>query len=173
MPGGGPDRLVAAEGDVDDRADVLGVPDGRDAADRVAGLGTDVLGVGLLDLGQAGEVGDLVDVDAVAAGGEDEQGQALALVRRRDEDEAVRDLRGGDPEGLGGGLGGAHGDGQVAHLGDHVVQREGLHDRQDAGVSREVSRRRDDVARLWGHASSLVTSQGLDRASVEEAMVVL
>ena len=105
------------------------------------------VGVGLLDVREAGEVGDLVDVDPVRPGGEDEEGLHVALVRRRDEDEAVGDLGGGDAEGLGGRLRGAHGVGEVAHLGGDVVQREGVEHGLHAGVAGEVAQRHR-VARL-------------------------
>ena len=101
-------------------------------------------------------VGDLVGVDPVAARGEHEQRLHVAVVRRRDEDQAVGDLGGGDAQRLGGRLRGAHGQGQVAHLGRDVVQRQGVHDRPDAGVSGQVARR-CRLARLWGHGASVVT----------------
>ena len=109
-----------------------------------------------------------------AAGGEDEQRLHVALVGRRDEDEAVGDLGGGDAEGLGGGLRGAHGIGQVAHLGGDVVQREGVQDRPHAGVAGEVAQRHR-VARLGVHAiqRSDPAGRGLTGGSVRHRVMVV
>jgi hypothetical protein len=92
----------------------------------------------------------------VPSGGHDEQGQALAVVGRRDEDEAVRDLGRRDAQGVGGGLRGAHGIGEVAHLRTETVLGQGLHHRAHTGVLGEVSRG-VLLARRLGHGGSVAT----------------
>jgi hypothetical protein len=70
----------------------------------------------------------------VTAGGEDEDRLGLRGVGGPDEDEGVGDLRRGDSEGIGGGLGGAHRVGQVPDLGVDAVLGENREDPADGRV---------------------------------------
>jgi len=77
------------------------VADGGDPADDEPGGAADELGGGTADRGDAEGLGDQVGVDAVPAGGEDEDGVGVGAagrtgVRGGHEDERVGDLR--DPD---------------------------------------------------------------------------
>ena len=71
-------------------------------------------------LASPARAGDLGHVDPVPAGGQDEQGEDAPVEVGRREDEGVGDLGRGDAEGVGRGLGGADGVGEVADRRGHL-----------------------------------------------------
>jgi hypothetical protein len=110
-----PDPLVAGQFDVDEGADRLGVADGGDAADRVAGVLADEVRCGAAQPRDAEQPGDGDLVDAVRTAGEHQQRLGLVAVAHG-EDEAVDDRADRHVEGGRGGRGGADVGGEDADL---------------------------------------------------------
>src|SRR5581483_6090398 len=86
VAGRGPDHVVLLQPGVDQGADRRGMPDRRDAADRLPGPRADGVRIGAPHRAGSGQRGDLRGVDPVRTAGHDQQGAAVRV-----EDQAVRD----------------------------------------------------------------------------------
>ncbi len=97
MAGGSPDLAVAREFDIDERADRLGMPDGRDSADRLTGVQSYEVGVGAPHAGDAEKRGYLLRCPPMSTAGHHQQPRPIGV-----EDQAVGDGADFDPQLLGG-----------------------------------------------------------------------